>query len=62
MDLVLEEAEKEAAVVEAGELVLEDEAGGVLADVLEEVDELAVLHREDRAAPRADTSRLVTDK
>ncbi len=46
VDLVLEVAEEEAAVVESGELVLEDEARGILPDVLEKIDELAVLHRD----------------
>src|SRR3990172_1210781 len=50
VDLVLEVAEKKSAVVEPGELVLEDEAGGIFTDVLKKVDELTVLHR-DRAAP-----------
>jgi hypothetical protein len=50
VDLVLEVAEKKPAVVQPGELVLEDEAGGIFTDVLEKVDELAVLHR-DRATP-----------
>jgi hypothetical protein len=61
MDLVLEVAEKESAVVEPGELIFEDEAGGIFTDVLEKVDELAVLHR-GRAAPGPDCRPPVTNE
>ena len=43
-DLVLEVAEQETAIVNAGQLVLEDETRGILPDVFKEFYELAVLH------------------
>ena len=46
--LVLEIAEDEAPVVYAGELVLEDQRGWVLADMLQKVGQLLVLHRPPR--------------
>ena len=55
LDLVLEIAVQVAPVIDAGQLVLEDEAGRILPYVLQEIDELAVLHL-DRYPPHQWTS------
>lgn len=44
VDLVLEIAMEESTVMESGELVFENEPGGILPYILKKIDELAVLH------------------
>ena len=62
-DFVLEVAPQETAIVDAGKLVLKDEARGILPHVGQEVDKLCVRHELDFPPPFAhsDPHRLLVE-